>query len=473
MDMDNRITLLHKWAQDICNAAQVGALDKSKPITIHSIETIRGPRAGALEIHAGLDTGRLLAILSRGDFALHRQFVPWHFDGEPSVYLTSRYVRLEAAWPDSLSEKNITLASIGQHPNGGGRWIAGKNEIGATVTLGVSSTIPHYLFGGWTGSGKTWALRSALAQLSRDKDNRLILVDGKFGDGLGCLGHLPGLVGPVAIDTESARGALSWAVLEMRRRYEHRDKSGRLIVCIDEIQEFTGKSGDALVTELVRKLATQGRGAGVYLFIGTQHPVGDVFSDSTIRRNLPGRVALRTENAKASEVVIGGATPRADRLLGAGDSYIVTPNATRRAQLAYIPKADLEKMNTSQTTMEAWPEPDPEAAGTLTEDSARWEYSGPELAVSLVNAHEGKGRPALVKALESIGLGRPGVERAIRLLGLGRDAHDWLIDNRWCLSVCQQDTHSKGYKVMENGKVVSVPSRQTDRQGNDDVLQSN
>lgn len=468
---DNRSTLLDKWARDICNAAQVGALDNGKAITIHSVETVRGPRAGALEVHAGMDTGRLLAVLSRGDFALHRQFVPWHFEGEPSVYLTSRYVRLEAAWPDDLAEKNITLASIGQHPKDGGRWIAGKTELGATVTLAVSSMIPHYLFGGWTGSGKTWALRSALAQLAQDPSNRLVLVDGKFGDGLGCLEHLPGLVGPVACDVDSARGALSWAVREMRRRYEQHDMTGRVIVCIDEIQEFTGKSGDALVTEFVRKLATQGRGAAVYLFVGTQHPVGDVFSDSTIRRNLPGRVALRTENAKASEVVIGGATPRADRLLGAGDSFIVTPSATRRAQLAYIPPADLEKMNTSQPAMSEWPEVDAEAAGTLSEDTPRWEYSGAELAVSLVNAHEGKGRPALIKMLESFGLGRPGKERAVRLMGLGRDAHDWLTNNGYWLAGWQDDTHPVAGYVAQNGRVVSVPGNQPASQskGDDDV----
>lgn len=444
---DNRLVLLNRWAQDICNAAKIGALDNGKAITIHSVETVRGPRAGALELHCGLDTGRMLSVMSRDDFALHRQFVPWHFGGEPSVYLASRYVRLEAAWPDDLAEKNITLASIGQHPKDGGRWIAGKNEVGATVTLGVSSTIPHYLFGGWTGSGKTWALRSALAQLARDPDNRLVLVDGKYGDGLGCLGHLPGLAGPVAIDVESARAALSWAVREMVRRYQTGDKSGRLIVCIDEIQEFTGKAGDALVTEMTRRLVAQGRGAGVHVFIGTQHPTLEAFSDPTIKRNLPGRVALRTENAKASEVVIGGSTPRADRLLGAGDSYIVTPSATHRAQLAYIPAVDLEKMNTCQPTMTEWPDPDPEAAGTLpTEDTARWEYSGAELGVSLVNAHEGKGRPALVKMLESFRLGRPGNVRAARLLQIGRDAHDWLVDNDWtlgnCLPACQKDAHS-------------------------------
>jgi len=464
---DNRSKLLERWAGSIIQAAQVGALDKGRPISILSVEMVLGPRAGALEMWAGFDTGRLLSVLSASDFALHRQFVPWRFGGEPSVYLTSRFVRLEAAWPDELAEKDIKLSDIGQHPKDGGRWIAGKNEVGATVTLGLSSTLPHFLFGGWTGSGKTWALRSALAQLSRDPGNRLVLVDGKYGDGLACLGHLPHLVGPVAMDLESARAALSWAVTEMVRRYRTGDKTGRVIVAIDEIQEFTGKSGDALVTEFVRKLTTQGRGAGVHLFIGTQHPVGDVFSDSTIRRNLPGRVALRTEDYKASEVVIGGPTPRADRLLGAGDSYIVIPGATRRAQLAYIPAVDLEAMNTSQPTMAAWPEVDAEAAGTLPESSPRWEYDGDELAVSLatVSKSEKAGRGALRDALESAGLGRPGSERAARLLQLGRDMRTWLVVNDFSLPAWQKDTYPASYKIAENGMVVSVPRIQAGRQG--------
>lgn len=463
---DKRLILLERWADGVAQAAQVGALDAGRPISIHSIETVRGPRCGALELHCGLDTGRMLSVLSRDDFALHRQFVPWHFVGEPSVYLTSRFVRLEAAWPDELAEKDIKLSDIGQHPKNGGRWIAGKNEVGATVTLGVSDRVPHYLFGGWTGSGKTWALRSALAQLARDDTNRLVLIDGKFGDGLACLSHLPNLIGPVATDIESARGALSWAVSEMRRRYETGDKSGRVIVCIDEVQEFTGKAGDALVTEIIRRLVTQGRGARVHVFIGTQHPTLEAFSDPAIRRNLPGRVALRTENAKASEVVVGGATPRADRLLGAGDSYIVTPSAVHRAQLAYVPQHDLERLSTSQPMMTAWPEADPEAAGTLPESSPRWEYSGDELAVALVTVSESEkaGRGRLRDALEAAGLGRPGSERAARLLVLGREMRTWLVVNDYCLPACRKDAHRSAGYMAQNGRVVSVPDNQAGRQ---------
>ncbi len=432
---DKRTKLLERWAGSLIQAAATGALTGGKVISILSVETVRGPRAGALEIHAGLDSGKLLQVLSVNDYALHRQFVPWRFAGEPSVYLVSRYVRLEAAWPDELAERDIKLADIAQHPKDGGRWIAGKNETGATVTLGLSDRVPHYLIGGWTGSGKTWAIRSTLAQLSRDAENRLVLVDAKWGDGLGCLGHLPRLVGPVATDIEGARAALSWAVAEMRRRYETGNKPGRIIVAIDEIQELTGKAGDAAATEMIRRLVVQGRGARVHCIIGTQHPTLSAFSDPAIKRNLTGRVALRTEDYKASEVVVGGPSPRADRLLGAGDCYCLTPSATHRAQLAYIPQAELEAMNTGKPELDAWPDFDPKAAGTLPdEDTARWEYSGEELAVALVQAHLGNGRPLLVKALDAAGLGKPGSVRAARLLDLGRSAHNWLVTNDWQLS---------------------------------------
>jgi hypothetical protein len=181
----------------------------------------------------------------------------------------------------------------------------------------------------------------------------------------------------------------------------------------------------------------QGRGACVHVLTGTQHPTVDTFADPTIKRNLVGRVALRTEDYKASEVVVGGPVPRADRLLGAGDAYAIVPGAVHRVQLAYIPPADLEQMNTDQPEMNAWPEFDPEAAGTLPdrEDGVGWQYTGAELGMAVVQAHLGSGRPTLVRALENAGLGKPGAERAIRLQKLGREAYAWLVENEWRLCV--------------------------------------
>jgi hypothetical protein len=414
-------------------AARAGRLGK-KPIEVYQIETVRGPRAGALEILAGFDAGRLLSVLGANDSALHRQFVPWDFTGEPSVYMAGRYVRLEAGWPDALAEKDIKLTDVGQFPKGGGRWIAGRNEVGQTITLSLSDTVPHFLFGGWTGSGKTWAMRSALAQLAQDPENRLVFIDGKYGDGLGVIAHLPRLVGPMALDMESVKAALSWSLTEMKRRYQTGDKRGRIIVAVDEVQEFTGKNGDDAIVAMMRTLVSQGRGARVHVLAGTQNPTAKAFSDTDTQRNFVGRVALRTFNYKHSEAVVGGPSPRADWLLGAGDSYTMAAGAVYRAQLAYVPETDLERLNGAQPEMDEWPEFDAEAAGTLAEDDATgWQYSGAELAVSVVQAHLGNGRPTLQRALDNAGLGRPGSGRAERLLGLGREAYQWLRENDWRL----------------------------------------
>lgn len=430
--MDKRVAYLEQWAQAIWRAAQTpGALAGKKPIQVHGIDMVRGPRAGALEILAGLDAGRLLGALKQNDFAIHRQFVPWEFVGRPSVFMSGRHVRLEAGWPDSLAEKDIKLSDIGQHPKEGGRWIAGKNEMGKTVTLSLSNTVPHYLLGGYTGSGKTYAMRSAVAQLARDPYNRLVLIDGKWGYGLGPLAHVANRIGPLAVEFEQVRGALSWSIGEMRARYQGGRRDSRLIVVIDEIQEFTK---DGTIAEMLRRLTAQGRDADVHMIVGTQDPTAEAFKEATTRRNLVGRIALHTENYKASEVVVGGPTPRADWLLGAGDAYALTPEALHRIQLAYIPEGDLANEANGDSLFDEWPEFDPEAAGALPEDTGNGrQISGAEVAVSLLQAHLRTGRPTLQRALENAGLDKPGSTRADWLLGLGREAYAWLSENDWTL----------------------------------------
>ncbi len=426
---DQRTQLLNQWAASIAQAAQAGALG-GKPVALRSLEAVKGPRAGALEVDAGLDAGRLLQVLTAQDCALHRQFVPWPFTGEPEVYMSSRYVRLEAGWPDDMAEKDIPLKSLGRHPVGAGRWIVGKNETGATITLGLDDAKPHYLFGGFTGSGKTWAMRAAIAQLAADTDNRFVLCDGKFGDGLACLQGMAGLVGPMATDADGTRKALSWSVGEMRRRYETGERRGRLVVVIDEVQEFTN---DPAIAEMLRRLTAQGRGAWVHVLVGTQNPLQSAFNDPSIKRNLTGRVALRADSFEASKVIVGGANPRADHLLGAGDCYAITPAAVHRVQAAYVPQRELEAQRGGGPELAEWPDFDPEAAGNLPEERGSFEVSGPEAAAAILAASLGKGRPSLQSMIEGVTGGRPGSVRAKRLLDLGREGWGWLQSEGWAL----------------------------------------
>lgn len=405
-----------------------------KPVSIRHIHAVAGPRVGALEVDFGFSSGDALKRLRADDHALLRQIIPWQFAGEPIAFMSRRYVRIEAGWPPGISVTDIRLKDLSVRGAGSGRWIAGMNERGATITLGFSDRVPHFLVGGYTGSGKTYAMRTAVAQLAQDDTNRLVLLDGKFGDGMMPLQHLPNVLGPVAIDLPTAKQAISYVVAEMRHRYETGHKPTRIIVVIDEIQEFTR---DDAFSEMVRILAAQGRGARIHLLIGTQHPKAEAFGDkSAIKRNLPGRVALQTEDYKASEVVVGGPSPRADKLMGAGDAYAITPGAVHRTQLAYIPDHELERdWCTANPLMDTWPSFDPAAAGTLPMDDApRWQYSPQEIGIALVQAHLGAGRPTLQKALTEAGLACPGSIRADRLLALGRDIYTQLRSLNWALT---------------------------------------
>lgn len=421
--MSARDNLLQEWGQFIVKAAHQGALT-GQPCAISRIESIAGPRAGALEIQAGLGSGKLLRALARDDAALLRQFVPWHFVGNPVTYMSGRSLRLEAGWPGRLAETMIRLSDLGSHPRNSGRWIAGKNEYGATIVPGLNDRTPHYLIAGATGSGKSVALRSAVVQLSRDPRNQLVLLDGKYGESLKRVSHLPGVVGPVAIEGPTVRAALGWVCQVMRERYEVEDYAGRVIVVFDEFQELIG---DPVVVDLLRKLTSQGRGCSVHLLMATQHPTVGSFGTPETRRNLPGKLAMRVDDPDASRVAVGGRTPRADALLGGGDCYAVAPGAQHRIQGAYVDEKDYD--TSGKWKFDDWPEPE-EVGQELPVGRSRKILTPGEIGASLIAAMEGEGRPALKRRIMDDGRNQPGSDRARALLSLGRkvvgylEAHD-------------------------------------------------
>ncbi|MBK8113308.1 MAG: type IV secretion system DNA-binding domain-containing protein [Candidatus Accumulibacter sp.] len=404
---DQRSQLLTQLGSAIDTAARRGAF--GQPIAINAIEAIAGPRAGAVEVNAGLDSGRLMNRLAADDFAAARQFIPWDFPHSPAVYMSGRHVRIEAGWPESLAERSIKVTDLNRKPYGSGRWLAGLNELGRVVTLGLSDHAPHFLVSGTTGSGKTVAVRSLITQLATNGD-QLILIDGKYGEGLAGLSNLPGVIGPLATDLESARSALTWAAQEMQRRYETHDTAApRLVVVIDELQEF---AADPACIEIVRRLAAQGRAARVSLIVTTQHPNADAFgSDASIKRNITGRIALKVSDYKASEVAIGGNTPRADWLLGAGDAYCVVPGVVMRTQIAYLTRSEIARHLTAQPKLSHWP-----AFSSEQIADKPGQFSARELAYSLLSASNDEGRPTLLRRLST----HDG-DRARRLHRLGRD----------------------------------------------------
>jgi len=442
MDTANiRLKLLKEWATKISQASMLGVFTKAKFMP-NEIVLVNGPRAGALEISAGLNAGKMLGGLSADDYALHRQFIPWDFIGDPVVFMSGRFVRLEAAWPMGISDRDIPLASIGANPKDVNRWIAGKTETGATLTLSISDTIPHYLFAGITGSGKTVAMRSAIYQLAKFNQNKFVLIDGKYGDGLNIFSNIPNLVGPVVTnqDIDEVRKAIAWVKAEMMRRYSSiHETFDQLILVIDEVQSFVD---DQAITGMLADIISQGRGANIHVFLGTQHPTVENVGGAKVKRNLSGRVGLHVNDWKASEVVVGGTSPRLSSLMGAGDAYAIAPNNTLRTQIAYADRRLIEQMNIGRSDFE-WPE-------YSLEDAS---YSGAsfspiETAISITHAFERKnginrgGRDLLKEKIRSMTGASIGSPKAGSLRNYGREVFEEIARLGYCISECEEENDS-------------------------------
>ena len=372
---DMKESLLDKTIKNI-NQALLDPEIFSKPVTLDANDAgvtfyrIKGPRAGAIEMFAGSNTGTVFRTFTKDDAAILRQLIAWQYpeDRKPMCYLTGNRVRIEAPWPDALQTKDITLDSARYHADGR-RFTTGIDERGTTIRVAFSSEVPHILVAGNTGSGKSFSMRSMAAQLGHSPDCRLILIDGKYGDGLMPLSWLNNQIGPVATTVEEARSAMGWAVQEMVRRYRKNTedntyiaKQPRIIIITDEFQEMTY---DPVFSAGFREIGAKGRGAGISLLAATQYPRQDMFgTDSrsqTLKQHFVGRIVHAVGTLEASMLAVGDSFPRADRtLLGRGDAYVLPkPGIMYRVQMAYIPENQLFSWKATEEPMgklfDKWP----------------------------------------------------------------------------------------------------------------------
>lgn len=464
--IDQREMYLTQFADVTLRAAYDGRLG-GKPIKIDpNITAINGPRAGGLEMYAGFDAGRLIDALNASESAIARQLVPWNFKLDPSVYMSGRYVRLEAGWPDALAERDIPLdpmrtakvvRKVMAKP---GRWVAGKNEASHAVIPSIGGDTPHIAISGISGSGKSVTQRSMIAQLSERHDVQLVLIDGKNGDGLRRLDHLPGVVGPLATDLETARDALSWVLSEMIDRYEHPDRPRELLaVFVDEVQEF---NKDRAFCAMIERIAAQGRSAGISLVLATQHPSVENFGGPVTKRQIGLYIALRVTDADASRVALGRSTPRADALLGCGDAWIVRGgDECQRCQIARFDERRIDAMQIGHRQFDDWPEYN--AEDDLPD---RWP-SAEELsaAIVLLNVDSTIGRQRFIAALKAPPFNLPGMsnDRANNLLKYARQVNESLsahVSVRPLLDTPPQDAQKQENRRSRTGST----RRRTDGQ---------
>jgi S-DNA-T family DNA segregation ATPase FtsK/SpoIIIE len=213
----------------------------------------------------------------------------------------------------------------------------GKNISGDPI-IGNIAKLPHLLVAGTTGSGKSVCLNSLIISIlykAKPDEVKFIMIDPKLVE-FRVYNGIPHLLIPVVTDVEQAAGALSWAVVEMMKRYRRfseahvRDVDAfndtaetrgearipKIVVLIDEIADLMMTTGKDVEESIIR-IAQMGRAAGIHLVLATQSPRKDIIT-GTMKANIPSRIALKVSGALESRIILD-AGGNAHKLVGNGD----------------------------------------------------------------------------------------------------------------------------------------------------------
>jgi DNA segregation ATPase FtsK/SpoIIIE, S-DNA-T family len=218
----------------------------------------------------------------------------------------------------------------------------------------------HFLVAGTSGSGKSEWLRAALASLmvSNGVDTlRLALIDPKRS-AFSSLGRSPYLWRPL-IFSEGIAELFSELVTEMERRYEvfSRQRADNLaeynatqspplprIICVcDEYADLllADKKRRAPLENLIARLGSKARAAGIHLIFATQRPSRDIVK-GVIDANFSGRVALKVARPIESRLILDEAG--AASLLGRGDLLYKDIGNPVRLQGLFVTRGEMEEL---------------------------------------------------------------------------------------------------------------------------------
>ncbi len=192
------------------------------------------------------------------------------------------------------------------------------------VTFGVdreNKPVAHGIVAAGTGGGKSslfHGLITGMACRYSPEELRLYLVDGKYGTEMAAYRNLPHAE-VVSLNTEAelARSVLHELVDEMDRRNVLFQREGvpglkeyragghhmpRILLVVDEYQQFFEGDPDSSASDVLLKLSSQGRSAGIHLLMGSQS-----FSVKALRNRdeIFGNIHLRIAMQLTGDAVLG------------------------------------------------------------------------------------------------------------------------------------------------------------------------
>lgn len=229
----------------------------------------------------------------------------------------------------------------------------GQDEFSEnSVFFKLDGASPHALIGGQTKSGKSILMNNMIIDLlmTNSPDNlKLRLFDPKQVE-FAAYSKAPHLAHPVVLNKEEAVERLKELESLMNERYRHlmtlnvkdfeaynrkypSERMSREVVFFDELadwildNEFKAEAKDIIV-----RLSSKGRAAGIHLVLATQRPSADVVFP-LLRANLDTKIALKVDRDQNSEIILGESG--AENLLGYGHGIVKTEGETHSIQVGF------------------------------------------------------------------------------------------------------------------------------------------
>ena len=213
----------------------------------------------------------------------------------------------------------------------------------------------HLLIGGTSGSGKSMLLHTLITSLAMLNQNiRFVLIDPKNGAEFGIYDKLRSLSEPggVVKDISHTQTVIDAVIKEMDKRYSVLAKEGvsknaelstpmpSMVVVFDEVADAFGQI--KTLQDSIVILAQKTCAADIHLIIATQTPNANIFKQE-LRANFDLRIALKVQNAKASQIVLDESG--AEKLLGAGDMLVKLSGSQPQHIFApYLSKGDIKRL---------------------------------------------------------------------------------------------------------------------------------
>jgi S-DNA-T family DNA segregation ATPase FtsK/SpoIIIE len=233
----------------------------------------------------------------------------------------------------------------------------GEALDGSNITYDLA-TMPHFLIGGQTGSGKSVfahnVLLSLLLQYTKE-ELELILIDPKAVE----FGLYKGVPQISSIITESKVSTKRLALLceEMDSRYSMfakyqcrdiasynqiaKERLPRIVVYIEEMADLILSEGDKVVDD-VSRLTAKARASGIHVILSTQRPESEVMS-GMLKSNFQCRAGFATVDKLNSRMILG--SNGAETLRGNGDGLFKSNDGQKltRFQSAYITEGEIKR----------------------------------------------------------------------------------------------------------------------------------